>query len=77
MAKKKTDVTVYCLRYPDGSLEAETARAHKEECWIEGFWVVCGLVKGFEQKYWKKWNPSIMAAKKLGYEIVECNLVKV
>jgi hypothetical protein len=53
----------------DSRIIPETVRPTKREAWEVGYLVVDYFDPEFGKKYWKKWEPSIRAAAKLGYTL--------
>ena len=58
------------LRLPDGSIEVNSVRSDEHSCWEASFHIVGDHEEDFCDDYWKEWDKSIRAAKKLGYEMV-------
>ena len=67
---------LYCLETPEGFLIASTLSNTKSDVWGKSFDFVANRTPDFEAKYWKKWDASLAAAKKLGYKIIKVKLVK-
>ena len=68
---------LWVLKTPTGALIKDTVRPTQSECWEWGFRFVSQEVSGFEAKYWKRWDASIAAAKRLGYRMVKVSLEEV
>lgn len=67
---------LYCLVTPRGKFVESTVSADKGECWSRSFDYLClKLGPEFSTKYWKRWDESIAAGRKLGYKIVKVKLV--
>lgn len=68
----------WALKLPDGSIDARTFDVSRSNCWASAFWVVCTFLgKEWESRYYARWDPSIRAARKLGYRMVRVNLIEV
>jgi len=75
--KKRLDI-FWCLKTPGGHLLDETTGYTLHECWGNAFGIVARLEgKEWETTYYKRWDPSIRSAKKLGYKFVKVKLVEV
>lgn len=66
---------LYCLRNPKGKLIEWAADTEKDECWGRSFIFLYENINSFRSKYWQHERASKLAAKKLGYEIVKCELM--
>jgi len=63
----------FALRTPSGNLLAETVCLTVGECWLDSFPM---MPTEFCNKYWKRWNASRAAAKRIGYVIVPVDIVE-
>lgn len=72
--KEKVDFDGWCVKKPNGNLNVNTFKPTQGECWGEGF---CTMDEAFRTKYWKKWEQSIRAARKLGYVMVKVVVMEV
>lgn len=68
-------MTLYCLQDPKGKLIEGCVAATRSDAWGNAFGYICQTVPGFEERYWKKWDASRRAARRLGWIVVPCNLV--
>lgn len=70
---------LYCLRDFHGTLYPETIATTKTEVWGKDCYSIVAQHEGvmWARKYWKKWDSSIAAAKKLGWTIVPVKLTEV
>ena len=67
---------LYCLVTPRGKIVEETICTNKSECWSRSFNYLCAkLGPDFERRYWKKWDESRAAARKLGYKIAKVTAI--
>lgn len=62
----------FALRRPDGSIAWETIAATKADAWVRAFPT---MPPAFRDRYWKRWNASIAAAKRAGYSFVPVDVI--
>ena len=67
---------MYCIKTPGEKLLEGTASSSSHLCWEAGFGELSFRIKGFREKYWKRWDASVKEAKRRGYTIVKCKLVE-
>ena len=68
---------MYALKFPSGKLVTSTLSHTREECWGKSFdHVAYAEGTAWRSKFWKRWNPSLTAAKKKGYKMVKVKLVE-
>ena len=69
-------MSLYALRTPEGEIIADTIEETKRDCWTYAFgYVAFYLGQEWEQRYWKRWEPSLRSAKKNGYEIIKVKVL--
>lgn len=66
---------LYCLSNPEGKFVEATIATSRDDCWIKSFESIMAENPEFGSKYWKKWNESQRAAKKLGYNICKVSVI--
>ena len=68
--------TWYALKSPAGAIYPTTVASNRRNVWAyAGFARVCSERPGFQERYWKRWEPSLRAARRLGYRIVPVEVV--
>lgn len=71
-------LTFWALKDPKGKIIPSTVERSKDECWEQGFWVVCeDQGENWRQKYWKKLSGSIHNAEKLGYKFCRVEIKEI
>lgn len=75
--KRDQSPWLWVLRAPNGKLIVHTASTTRGEAWVAGFQYVASMNPYFGNKYWKRWDASLLAARKLGWRIVRARLVEV
>lgn len=61
----------YALKDKSGAILPGTINSSKHAVWANGGFLIVAMANpGFEEKYWKRWDPSLRAARRLGYQIV-------
>ena len=63
---------VYAVKGPRGRINPNTVATTADECWAKGFNF---MPETFRASYWKRWNASKAAAKKLGYRVTRVVVV--
>lgn len=68
---------LYAVKTPKGKiLEATVSLTHSDAV-LNLFWRLCASDKGWESRYWKRWEPAKRAAYKLGWRIVKVKVTEV
>jgi hypothetical protein len=74
----KKAILWWALVDPAGKLHEGTITPTKTNCWLEGFWVVSNQQgQDWQHLYWKRWEPSLRSAKKLGYRFIRVKIIPV
>jgi hypothetical protein len=68
---------LYALKCKSGLLVPETLARTVSECWGLSFdHVAFAEGEKWRERYWKRWRPAMLSAKRLGYSIVRVKLVE-
>lgn len=66
----------WVLVNPKGEPYVTTFRATRVDCWLMGFWVLCSEQgEEWKNRFWKRWQPSIASAQRLGYRIRKARIL--
>lgn len=73
----KKAIKWWALKNPKGGIILSTIQPTKNMSWENGFWSVAeDQGDDWRERFWKRWNPSMNSAIKLGYKFVRVKITE-